>query len=217
MNSKRVVVLVPNTGSMYSDTAQSIIEGCLQLTKDGHYVTTAFMPGAILSRQRNVLSKHTIETLQDMDYAIFVDSDMVFTNSCFSILINRDVDVVGAAYTNRHEPHRSTATLNDKSYLVDPIATGLTEVDCMGMGLVAIKTSVFRKLPFPWFDFTRAGWGGEDEFFYAKCKRHDIPVYCDNEVSKLTLHIGINPLPYDAPLHVRASMTPEQLESLEYK
>lgn len=217
MNKKRIVVLVPHSTMMYADCALSLAEACIQTVNDGHYITTAFCPGSVLNKQRNLLAKHSVETLQDIDYAILVDTDMVFDRNAFSTLVSRDVDVVGAAYTNRHQPHRSTATLNDASYLIDEKDTGITKVDCMGLGLTAIKTSVFRQLPFPWFDFTRAGWGGEDEYFFAKCKKYEIDIYCDNDVSKTTLHIGMNPLPYNAPQHIRASMTPEQLANLEHK
>ena len=61
------------------------------------------------------------------------------------------------------------------------------EVHGGGMGCALIKTDVYRKLPYPWYDWVNYGDANrgmlsEDLYFCALCHISHIPVYADVRV-----------------------------------
>jgi hypothetical protein len=54
-------------------------------------------------------------------------------------------------------------------------------IDCAGMGCVLLKTDVFRKIPYPWFDLKEGSYG-QDIYFYTKAKKSGVVIGCDSSV-----------------------------------
>ena len=55
-----------------------------------------------------------------------------------------------------------------------------------GMGCALIKTSVFEKIKYPWYDwvnYKNKAMLSEDLYFCEQCKSHSIPIYTDTRVN----------------------------------
>ena len=101
------------------------------------------------------------------DALFFVDSDMRFPPDIITILLSRNVPIVGVNATTRRKPVTPTAkimtkymdgeTLVHKWENIDSRGKqGIEEVTAVGFGAVLIRKEVFEKTGRPWFD---AGWG----------------------------------------------------------
>jgi len=135
------------------------------------------------------------------DYLFMWDYDMKFSWSMFMRLFRHQKSVVSAlAFTARppYDPviyrikqyqdpthgirHESETVHNyPKNQLVSGADVG--GALAFGGAVNLIHTSVFRKIPKPWFHSTGCG---EDFMFCLRCHLHDIPVYVDTAAQ--TLH-----------------------------
>lgn len=89
----------------------------------------------------------------DVDYIMWIDSDMVFTARDIDGLIAADVDIVsGVALI---EPGRAALAWKEDStlsfYSPDKKDKGITEVDYCGGAFVLMKADVYKKIPALWY------------------------------------------------------------------
>jgi hypothetical protein len=119
---------------------------------------------------------------------------MEFTPECVLSLLDRNKQVVAAAYSKRAEPFVATAWHeigNWDSHVTD-FTSDIIQCDAIATGFMLIEMSVFDSLPIPWF---KLGWHnnqyvGEDIEFCRLLLEHNIPLYLDLTVSKKLGHLG---------------------------
>ena len=138
-----------------------------------------------ISESRNVLARDAIES--EFSHMLWLDTDMKFTATDIQSLIDRDVDFVGVNYLKRNPPHVPLALdLSDKRITE---GSGLVRVSQVGFGVVLLKTSIFKKIPEPWFNFLwREGQDdqiGEDTWFCRTAVEKGVELYVD-----LDVHVG---------------------------
>lgn len=141
----------------------------------------------------------------DAEYVFFIDGDMVFPESSLKVMISREKDIIGAAYNYRDFPPRSTVKPDIKyteDYEIretpDPRHVTVILKDpsrpyrcrAVGTGLMLIRTSVFKKIPRPWFHFQPnipgvSEFVGEDVFFCDKAREHGYEIWVEP-----TLQVG---------------------------
>lgn len=156
------------------------------------------MPGTLIFDQRQKLAQIALD--EGADVVLFIDSDMRFPKDTISILLSREVPVVGVNAVTRRKPVLPCALNlkmdkdnNPRWVKVDSRGKqGLEQVTAVGFGVTMIRREVFEKLSLPWFD---AGWGnsgviGEDVHFCAKAHDAGIPVFVDHDLSMHIKHIG---------------------------
>lgn len=151
--------------------------------------------GTLIADQREHLVKEALKV--NADYVLWLDSDMRFPKDVFDRLAAHDKPIVAANYSTRGLPAKpvafKNARCNEYVYTVDD-SHGLEEVYAVGMGVMLVKTDVYRKIPMPWFQIGYAtdtgAFFGEDIHFCHKAARHGFPVMIDHDVSKAVRHIG---------------------------
>jgi hypothetical protein len=137
-----------------------------------------------------------------MDYVLFFDDDMMFSNDTFLRLWQHQKAFVGALAFTAREPICPVLFKFKRSYdwdmgmersdvepILDYPRDRLFKLDAMGTGVVLISTEVFKKIPPPWFQGSVRM--GEDVYLCWKMKKAGIPVYCDTSVK--TMHVPNEP------------------------
>lgn len=135
----------------------------------------------------------------ECDYIFFVDSDVIIQPEQLEKLISWNKDAITGVYYMRVLPYYSLIRKKTADKLYTPIepepnSTRLIKIDGAGFGCFLVKTSVFKKIEYPWFQFKyyqREGvWGhlGEDLYFCEQLQNANIEIYCDPTV-KCT-HVG---------------------------
>jgi hypothetical protein len=152
---------------------------------------------SVLPFSRQLLATRALEA--DADWMLWIDSDMDFPPDMMlrflSVANPYNRPVVAANCMARRAPFTMTARDKDgEQVFTRADSTGLEEVTSAGFGVVFVHTSVFRKLPLPWFQMTwqpeKAVFRGEDFHFFDKCNEAGIPVYIDHDISKDVKHVG---------------------------
>jgi len=136
-----------------------------------------------IQEMRNTITTRALEL--NCTHLIFLDADMVYPENTLLKLLSHNVDIVGALCFKRWPPFHPTIFTGDKyeMTLIDPWPENeLIEVTATGTGCLMIKTEVFEKMPYPWFEFSETPEGGvvgEDVQFCYKAKELDYKIYVD--------------------------------------
>jgi glycosyltransferase involved in cell wall biosynthesis len=166
--------------------------------------------GTLIADQRQKLAKMALGS----DYILFLDSDMRFPAYLLEKMIKHDKDIVACNYPTRRLPVKTVAFSDFSSLkcVYSGDKTGLEEVDAVGMGVMLIKSEVFKKLPLPWFNVSFLPsvnmFVGEDIYFCKLAQAHGYKVFIDHDLSKEVRHIGIMDFTHD---HAEACR-PDSLE-----
>lgn len=142
------------------------------------------------------------------DTLIMLDSDMRHPPKTVAHLAQYAdepaLGVVGLLYFRRGAPHDPCAFNIDlsegypRSYLrLTEWTPGLSRLDFVSTGAIAIKRWVFEKLEWPWFVYQYSkefweGWGpwpGEDVYFARSCMEHNIQHWIDTTL--ISLHLTV--------------------------
>ena len=195
----RLAVCLPcrdmvNTGFAY-DLARFTAYWSARYVPNGgalHLFTSA---GTLIADQRENLAKEALKV--NADYILYLDTDMRFPKDVFDRLAKHDKPIVAANYSTRGLPAKPVAFKNARcsEYVYTTADShGLEEVYAVGMGVMLIKTEVFKKTPMPWFQIGYASdtgnFFGEDIHFCHKTAKHGFPTMIDHDVSREVRHIG---------------------------
>lgn len=190
--------------------------------KDPRYVFSLGAVGEILvpyARER--LAEAAVSS--GCDYLFMIDDDMLAPPDLFYRLAAHDKDIVAAlAFTRNpdHKPviyetvegfsHESGKSYGFTRFVNNYPRNKLVECDAVGFGAVLIKTSVFKKLPQPWFfGMERTG---EDITLCVKAKKQGLGVFMDTSI-KLG-HLGANCIITEEYSDAWNKLTPEEREKL---
>ena len=166
---KRILVAVPTYETIYPDTFKAIYD----LDKGDNEVIFEYVRGYDVATARNRIAERAIAL--KTDYVLMIDNDTVVPPHTLLSLLEHDVDVVGGYYANRGNNNVYTgATCVCRLYAPDgtkyfnyPTESEysgaelramcesgeyLHEIHGGGAGCILIKTEVFNKLLYPWFD-----------------------------------------------------------------
>ena len=199
----KILIAVPTFESIYPDTFKSIYD----LDKSGHDVIFEFVRGYDCATARNRIAQMALD--KKTDYVLMVDNDVVLPKDalvnltddlkdvCLGFYAHRDSDNIyrgrtcvcklldenGVRYFNYPLESEYTATelaeLKEKGEYKVRIHGG-------GMGCAFIKTSLFEKIKYPWYDWVNykgRGMLSEDLYFCEQCKANSILVYTDTRVN----------------------------------
>lgn len=200
----KILIAVPTFESIYPDTFKSIYD----LDTAGHDVTFEFVRGYDCATARNRIAQIALD--KNTDYAFMVDNDVTIPKDALINLLDDPRDVTLGSYA-----HRDTDNLfrgrtcicklydeNGQLYFNYPLESEYTaeELKAMrergefkvqihggGMGCAFIKTDVFRRTQYPWYDWVNyanehRGMLSEDLFFCENCRKNGIKIYTDTRV-----------------------------------
>ena len=200
----RILIAVPTYETIYPDTYKSIWD----LDKCGHEVLFDSIRGYDVATARNRIAQRAIDV--EADYVLMVDNDVTLPKDALKLLLEDAKDVCLGYYPHRdtdnvyrgrtcicklkdengnayyHYPLESEYTAEEMRSMKDAGVTKI-EVHGGGSGCALIRTDVFRKLTYPWYDWVNYGDANkgmlsEDLYFCSLCHVDRIPVYTDVRV-----------------------------------
>ena len=178
-----------------------------------------FVASGVIQEARHKLFKEALEW--DADYILWADCDHVFPHDTIPRLLSHQKDVVGCNYARRVPYNQPTMPVaaklgrhgfadGDRLCYTTPEkaeAGELEQVDHMGLGLTLMHMGILEKLIaqaeaegresfMPLFHWEDKGDGGgaigEDVYFFAKCRKAGVDVWCDHGLSWEVGHISKN-------------------------
>ncbi len=202
----KILIAVPTFENIFPDTYRSI----WTLDKAGHDIDFEFVRGYDCATARNNIAQMALSV--NADYVLMVDNDVVLPEDALVNLLEDPVEVCLGYYAHRGEKNEYTGRMNvcrydnpnefgfpyrnypfESEYTAQDLEAmkrkGITKLRIHGggMGCALIRTDVFRRTEYPWYDWLNKpdpneAMLSEDLFFCERCKQADIPVHTDVRV-----------------------------------
>lgn len=197
----KILIAVPTFENITPDTFKSIYD----LDKGDHECFFEFVRGYDCATARNKIAQLGIDL--ETDYVFMVDNDVKLPKDVMLMMLDDPKDVCIGYYAHRSPSNEYTGNMcvcrladkNGNNYFNYPLESQYTAEDMKqfrqdgrkkirihggGMGCALIRTNVFRRLKYPWFDWVNysgphRGMLSEDLFFCELCRKSDIPIYTD--------------------------------------
>ena len=191
----KLAVLIPCRDTLHSAHALALVE-LVKFNTMNDIDTHVFMDAStVLLTQRERLATAAVEL--GADYALWLDSDMVFPATTAVRLLKHNEPVVAANYVRRQKPYKGVAyeTIGDwENPLSFDVQDDLVPIEGIGMGCILTKVSIFNELTKPWFDFQ---WSpesndflGEDMYLCQKINAAGYTIKVDTALSQELHHLG---------------------------
>ena len=201
----RILIAVPTFETIYPDTQKSIYD----LDKGGHEVAFDFVRGYDCATARNKIAQRALDGKSD--YVLMVDNDVVLPETVLLDMLDKPKDVCLGYYAHRdvdniYRGRVSICRLKDvkgefyenypleSEYTAEELAnlrkSGMYKIWIHGggMGCALIRTEVFRKVKYPWYDWVnyadgKGGMLSEDLYFCEQCTKAGILVFSDTRAA----------------------------------
>lgn len=194
----KILIAVPTFESIFPDTFKAIYD----LDKGEHEVSFEFVRGYDCATARNKIAQLAIDL--KADYVLMVDNDVVLPKDALLNLLEDKKDVLLGYYPHRDEDNvyrgrtcicklcdengqRYFNYTKESMYMADELTgSEVIQIHGGGMGCALIKTDVFLRLDYPWYDWVNyqdKGMLSEDLYFCEQCRKMGIPIYMDTRVS----------------------------------
>lgn len=200
----RILIAVPTFETIYPDTYKALWD----LDKDGHEVLFETVRGYDVATARNRIAQKAIDL--KTDYVLMVDNDVVLPKDALKLLLENPQDVCIGYYCHRSNDNLYNGRTcicklkdeNGKEYYHYPLESeytaeevhgmrdaGVTKIEIHGggMGCALIRTDVFKRLEYPWYDWVNYGDANrgmlsEDLYFCVLCRNCGVKIYSDVRV-----------------------------------
>ena len=192
----KILIAVPTFENIMPDTFKAL----WNMDKQGHECLFEFVRGYDCATARNNIAKKSLDL--GADYVLMVDNDVTVPKETLQWMLEDQQDVTLGYYAHRnadnlyngrvsvcklgwyHYPLESEYKAEEMTAM---IADGKTKIQIHGggMGCAFIKTNVFRRIKYPWYDWVNYNNGSmlsEDLFFCEACRKAKIPIYTDVRV-----------------------------------
>lgn len=200
----KVAVCVPSFDHVHTGFAMSLATMC---SAQHARIVLINHRSSLIHKGRDLL---VVEALKaEVDYVLFLDSDLKFPPWTLGRLLSLGKDIVGASYVRRTPPHDLLVKLlpGNERTVVDG---GAHEVALVPTGCLLVKTDVFRKLGRPYFrspsferneatppllreyvtDDLKPLTVGEDTWFCAAARAAGFSIWLDVDLTRDVGHIG---------------------------
>lgn len=201
----KILIAVPTFENIYPDTFKSIYG----LDCGEHEVLFDFARGYDCATARNKIAKQAQD--EGTDYVLMVDNDVVLPSDALLNLMDDPKDVCLGFYAHRGRDNLYNGKTcvcrllrpDGKKYHNYPLESEYTGEEMVamreageykvrihggGMGCALIRTDVFSRIEYPWYDWVNYADGNrgmlsEDLYFCEQCKKNGIWIYTDTRVS----------------------------------
>ena len=199
----KVLIAVPTFENIYPDTFKSIYD----LDVSGHDATFEYVRGYDCATTQNRIAQMAID--KKTDYVLMVDNDVVLPKDTLKNLLDDPKEVCLGFYAHRDSDNIyrgrtcvcKLLTETGARYFNYPLESEYTGAELAklkdsgeykvrihggGMGCALIKTSVFEKIKYPWYDWVNykdRGMLSEDLYFCEQCKKNSVLIYTDTRVN----------------------------------
>lgn len=200
-----VLIAIPTYESITPDTFKAVWD----LDKGAHDCSFEFVRGYDVATARNKIAQKAIDG--GYNYLLMVDNDVTPPSDALLNLIGHGVECVSGFYLHRNADNRPSNRTNvckladeggipyfnyplESEYTVEELACfrsegkNLVEIHGGGMGCILVKTEVFGRVKYPWFDWVNydddnRGMLSEDLYFCEKVRKKGIKRYVDPRVA----------------------------------
>lgn len=201
----KILIAVPTFENIYPDTFKAIYD----LDVSGYDVEFEYVRGYDVATARNRIAQMAID--KNVDYVLMVDNDVVIPGDALNNFLENPKDVCLGYYAHRDNDNIyrgrtcvcKLQTETGSRWHNYPLESQYTAEELLdlrkkqkykikihggGMGCAFIKTSVFEKIEYPWFDWVnykdeQRGMLSEDLYFCEQCKKNSILIYTDTRIS----------------------------------
>lgn len=189
----KLAILIPCRETVYSLFTSALVELVKTTTMAGIDVHVVYDQSTILLSQREKLAKEALR--MKADYALWLDSDMLFPSTTAMRLMGHNKDIVCGNYMKRSYPLKTVAYEERgdwDSWVPLESQEELQEVEGIGMGCMMIKTEILKKIEAPFFEFEYydGDWHGEDFYFQNKLRDVGYKIWVDMNLSRQIHHVG---------------------------
>jgi hypothetical protein len=199
-----VMVAVPAMEMVNAEFAQHLAMATANMVANGIKVNCAFNIGSVITIARRNLVDIFLKS--DFSHIWWVDSDMKFPIDAPIRLLKRNKHIVGANYRRRRFPNPNFTGMSGSAGQFTEFQTtanspAMELIDVLPHGLVMVKREVYEKVPQPHYlqeyipELKLEI--GEDIYFCQQAQKAGYEVWCDQELSRETSHIGIFHFNYD--------------------
>ena len=198
----KILIAVPTFENIYPDTFKAIYD----LDVSGHEAEFEFVRGYDCATARNRIARIAID--RKTDFVLMVDNDVVPPADALQNLLDDSRDVTLGIYAHRDGDniYRGRTCVckvydeNGNKYFHYPLESEYSEQEIKalresgqhkvqihggGMGCALIRTDVFSRTKYPWYDWANYRDGrtlSEDLYFCENCRKRGIPIYTDTRV-----------------------------------
>lgn len=198
-----ILIAVPTFENIYPDTFKAIYD----LDKAGQEVEFEYVRGYDCATARNKIAQKAIDL--KAEYVLMVDNDVVLPKDALANLLEDAKDVCLGFYAHRDTDniYRGRSCVckmydeNGIKYFNYPLDSEYTakelsmlkeagqfkvQIHGGGMGCALIKTDVFNRVAYPWYDWVNyrgRGMLSEDLYFCEGCRKKGIPIFTDTRVA----------------------------------
>lgn len=152
----KILVAVPTFENICPETFKSIYD----LHTGGHEVNFDFVKGYTCDMARNKIADKAIEG--GCDYVLMIDSDITVPEDTIERFLDSPVDICFGVCPRKNTKDGKTAIakvgqtgFHDMYTMTEIKNSPLSRIEIKGAGAACafIKTSVFKKLEYPWFQY----------------------------------------------------------------
>lgn len=198
-----ILIAVPTFENIYPDTFKAIYD----LDKAGQDVRFEYVRGYDCATARNKIAQRAIDL--NAEYVLMVDNDVILPKDALVNLLDDAKEVCLGFYAHRdtdnvYRGNSCVCKLYDASgvkYFNYPLESEYTAKELAdfkdagnfkvlihggGMGCAFIRTEVFSRVAYPWYDWVNyrgRGMLSEDLYFCEGCRKKGIPIYTDTRVA----------------------------------
>lgn len=178
-DKSKILICVPTYESVCPETFKSIYD--LEVPKSAERPDFEFVKGYGCALARNKSASMAVN--QGYDYLMFVDSDIQLPVKSLTYMLEYDCDVCMGIYPRRNNSSGKTEVFLETAYNfydennlnAKNIPENIARVNIKGggMGCALIKTSVFKHMNYPYFEYVQYDDGttlSEDNYFCWQAK-----------------------------------------------
>ena len=183
--SKKIIIAIPHTGTIYSDVALSLMH-----IQSKHMINIQMLKSSILYISREHLVSAALQ--YGVDYIMFLDSDQTIQSDTvdkMAAYLEKGENIVTTLIFRKDPPFQpcifsSQRELPNKQIALEYYDVGnqdLTKpfyVESCGLGCAMIKANVFKNIPQPWF-LPRPYTGEDITFMYEATTKYGYKILCD--------------------------------------
>ena len=189
----KILVGICTGGQIQAQTVTHLIGALNRLRDEGHDFKLSIQIGGYKPASMNNIVKEALAG--GYDYFMSIDCDMLFPSDGIIRLLDNHKDIVGANYSVRGNavngnPREVVVKMADengklKSMPAHELPKELFRCFSLGNGFTLYKTTIFEKIPEPWFE-ARVDDSGrfstEDVHFMAKANAAGIEIWCNPHI-----------------------------------
>lgn len=194
----KILIAVPTFETIFPDTFKALWD----MDKGGHETAFEFVRGYDCATARNSIVQKAMD--DRYDYVLMVDNDVTVPKDALINMLEDAKDVCLGYYAHRgadniYHGRTSVCKLGwfnyplESEYFAEELrelrdkGTHKVAIHGGGMGCALIRTSVFGKLNYPWYDWvnyndSKRGMLSEDLYFCEQCRMGGVQIWTDTRV-----------------------------------